>query len=87
MITFMAYALIVVFMILIMAKKMSPFAALTIIPIIFGVIGQIFGFWTLDLGVAALEGVKTTSTTAICKRGSIKSYDGDCNIVCWGFVK
>lgn len=65
MITFMAYALIVVFMILIMAKKMSPFAALTIIPIIFGVIGQIFGFWTLDLGVAALEGVKTTSTTAV----------------------
>lgn len=65
MVTIMAYALVAVFMILIMTKKMSPFAALTVVPIVFGIIGMIFGLWNVDLGKATLEGLKTTSTTAI----------------------
>lgn len=65
MITIMAYALIFVFMGLIMSKKLTPFAALTIVPIVFGVIGLIFKLWDVNLGEAALEGLKTTGTTAI----------------------
>lgn len=65
MITFMAYALIAVFMILIMTKKMTPFVALAAIPIIFGIVGALLGLWPADLGTMALDGLKTTSTTAI----------------------
>ena len=65
MITIMAYALVFVFMGLIMSKKLTPFAALTIVPIVFGVIGLIFKLWDVNLGEAALEGLKTTGTTAI----------------------
>lgn len=65
MITFMAYALIAVFMVLIMTKKLSPFVALVTVPILFGIIGQVAGLWNVDLGKAALDGLKTTSTTAI----------------------
>lgn len=65
MVTFMAYALVATFLILIMTKKMSPFAALASIPIVFGIAGQLFGVWKVNLGEAALEGLKTTSITAI----------------------
>lgn len=65
MVTFMAYALVALFLILIMKKKLTPFTALAVVPLSFGVIGQIIGLWDVDLGKAALEGLKETSTTAI----------------------
>ncbi|WP_265459356.1 CitMHS family transporter [Enterococcus sp. HY326] len=65
MVALMAYALVAVFLILIMTKKLSPFAALAVVPIVFGVIGQLVGLWDVNLGEAALEGLQTTSTTAI----------------------
>ncbi|GAF38923.1 citM protein [Agrilactobacillus composti DSM 18527 = JCM 14202] len=65
MVAFLAYALVIVFMILIMTKKMSPFAALTVVPLVFGIGGVIFGIWHADIGAAALNGLKTTSVTAI----------------------
>lgn len=65
MITFMAYLLIAVFMILIMTKKMTPFTALLVIPAAFAVIGSLLGFWGGDIGKFALDGLKTTSVTAI----------------------
>lgn len=65
MVTFMAYALVALFLILIMKKKLTPFTALSVVPLSFGVIGQIIGLWDVDLGKAALEGLKETSTTAI----------------------
>ncbi|WP_333651608.1 CitMHS family transporter [Lacrimispora sp.] len=65
MITFMAYLLIAVFMVLIMTKKMTPFTALLVIPAAFAVIGSLLGFWGGDIGKFALDGLKTTSVTAI----------------------
>lgn len=65
MVTFMAYALVALFLILIMKKKLTPFTALSVVPLSFGVIGQVIGLWDVDLGKAALEGLKETSTTAI----------------------
>ncbi|WP_265459824.1 CitMHS family transporter [Enterococcus sp. HY326] len=65
MVTFMAYALVATFLVLIMTKKLSPFAALASVPLLFGIAGQLFGLWDVNLGEAALEGLKTTSTTAI----------------------
>nr|WP_092071438.1 citrate:proton symporter [Dendrosporobacter quercicolus]NSL49358.1 citrate transporter [Dendrosporobacter quercicolus DSM 1736]SDM26319.1 citrate-Mg2+:H+ or citrate-Ca2+:H+ symporter, CitMHS family [Dendrosporobacter quercicolus] len=65
MVTFMAYALIAVFMILIMKKKLTPFVALAVVPVLFGIIGALLGLWSPDIGKFALEGLKTTSVTAI----------------------
>ena len=65
MVTFMAYALIIVFMILIMTKKLSPFVALAVVPLTFGLIGQVVGLWNTDLGAAAMEGLKKTAPTAV----------------------
>lgn len=65
MVTFMAYALVATFLVLIMTKKLSPFAALASVPILFGIVGQLLNLWDVNLGEAALEGLQTTSTTAI----------------------
>lgn len=65
MITLMAYALIAVFMVLIMTKRMTPFVALAVVPILFGILGILLGIWPGDIAAFALEGMKTTSTTAI----------------------
>lgn len=43
MIAFMGYSLIIVFMILIMTKKTSPFVGLAFLPIVWAVLGQGFG--------------------------------------------
>ncbi len=52
-------------MVLIMTKKMTPFTALLVIPAAFAVIGSLLGFWGGDIGKFALDGLKTTSVTAI----------------------
>lgn len=65
MIAFMGYSLIIVFMILIMTKKTSPFVGLAFLPIIWAVIGQLVGLWSFDIGEAAFEGLMTTARTGI----------------------
>lgn len=46
MLTFLAWAMIIVFLALVMAKKLHPFTALVIVPIIFGLIGAGLGLYT-----------------------------------------
>lgn len=56
---FLGFAMIVVFMALIMAKKLSPFTSLIIIPIIFGLLAG-YGWDTLKY---AMSGIKSVSAT------------------------
>lgn len=61
--TFLAalgYLLVIVFMVLIMTKKMSPFTSLIIVPLIFGFIGG-FGPQLAKFAQSGLKGVATTS--------------------------
>ncbi|CAH0270269.1 MULTISPECIES: citrate:proton symporter [Bacillaceae] len=60
MLTFLGFAMIVVFMYLIMSKRLSAFSALTVVPIIFALIA---GF--TDLGPMMLKGLETIAPTAI----------------------
>ncbi len=59
--TFLAYAMILVFMALIMTKRMSVLTALVLVPIVFGVIG---GFGP-KLGPMMLDGIKTLAPTGV----------------------
>ncbi len=59
--TFLAYAMIVVFMALIMTKRMSVLTALVLVPIVFGVIG---GFGP-KLGPMMLDGIKALAPTGV----------------------
>lgn len=65
MIAFMGYSLIIVFMILIMTKKTSPFVGLAFLPIVWAVLGQGLGLWNFDIGEAAFDGLMTTARTGI----------------------
>lgn len=65
MITVIAYVLIAVFMVLIMKKILTPFVALAVVPIVFAIAGAAMGYWSYDIGKFALDGLKTTSVTAI----------------------
>lgn len=58
---FLAYAMIVVFMALIMTKRMSVLTALVLVPIVFGVIG---GFGP-KLGPMMLDGIKALAPTGV----------------------
>ncbi|PFO06601.1 citrate transporter [Bacillus sp. AFS076308] len=60
MLAFLGFAMIVVFMYLIMTKRLSAFNALTIVPVVFALIG---GF--TDLGPMMLEGLQKIAPTAI----------------------
>lgn len=57
----LGYSIVIVFMVLIMMKKMTAFTSLIIIPIIFAIIG---GFGP-KIGPFALAGIKSVSTTAV----------------------
>lgn len=61
----MGYSLIIVFMMLIMMKKTSPFAGLAFLPVIWALVGQLVGLWEFDIGQAALDGLMTTAKTGI----------------------
>lgn len=65
MVAFMGYSLLVVFIILIMKKMVSPFLGLTLLPLIWAIVGQLIGIWHINIGEAALDGLKTTSNTGI----------------------
>ncbi|WP_097027372.1 CitMHS family transporter [Clostridium peptidivorans] len=57
----LGYSIVIVFMVLIMTKKMTAFTSLIVIPIIFAIIG---GFGP-KIGQFALAGIKSVSTTAV----------------------
>ena len=59
--TFIAYAMIIVFMALIMTKRMSVLTALALVPIVFGVIA---GFGP-KLGPMMLDGIKALAPTGV----------------------
>jgi citrate-Mg2+:H+ or citrate-Ca2+:H+ symporter, CitMHS family len=63
--TFMAYAMIIVFLFLVISKKLTPFSALILIPLLFAVVGAIAGIFPGDIGKMTLEGIKSVSTTGI----------------------
>lgn len=64
--TVLSYVMIIVFMFVIMKKKMSPFTALVLIPLIFAFIAMFAGVSKKgSIGDFVMEGIKTTSTTGI----------------------
>ncbi|WP_086313656.1 citrate transporter [Enterococcus sp. 7F3_DIV0205] len=64
--TVLSYVMIIVFMFVIMKKKMSPFTALVLIPLIFALIAMFAGVSKKgSIGDFVMEGIKTTSTTGI----------------------
>lgn len=64
--TIIAYAMIVVFMFIIMKKKMSPFTALVLVPLVFAIIAMAAGVAKKGtIGDFVLEGIKTTANTGI----------------------
>jgi CitMHS family citrate-Mg2+:H+ or citrate-Ca2+:H+ symporter len=66
MLTILSYAMIIVFMFVIMKKKMSPFTALVGIPIIFALIAMGLGLSKKgSLGDFVVAGVGTTANTGI----------------------
>jgi CitMHS family citrate-Mg2+:H+ or citrate-Ca2+:H+ symporter len=60
MLTLLGFSMIVVFMYLIMSKRLSAFSALTVVPIVFA----LFGGFT-DLGPMMMKGLETIAPTAI----------------------
>lgn len=65
MITILAYSMMVVFMYVIMTKKMSPFTTLIAIPLLFSIIAVALGLADNELGKFAMDGLKKTSTTGV----------------------
>ncbi|AMB98659.1 citrate transporter [Aerococcus urinaehominis] len=65
MIALMGFAMIIIFMALIMKKKISPFIGLVALPVSFAALGQLLNFWSIDIGEAALSGLMTTAKTGI----------------------
>lgn len=64
--TFLAYAMIIIFMYVIMKKKLSPFTSLVIVPLVFTLIAMAFGVSKKgNIGDFVMEGIKTTSNTGI----------------------
>lgn len=64
--TVLSYAMIIIFMYVIMKKKMSPFTSLVLIPLIFALVAMFSGVAKKgSIGDFVMEGIKTTSTTGI----------------------
>ena len=62
MLTLLGFGMVIVFMALIMTKRLSPLVALITIPILFALVG---GFGGPDLGKMMLEGIKTLAPTGV----------------------
>ncbi|PTO37600.1 citrate transporter [Enterococcus mundtii] len=64
--TVLSYAMIIIFMYVIMKKKISPFTSLVIIPLLFTLVAMISGASQKgNIGDFVLEGIKTNSNTGI----------------------
>ncbi|TWT17453.1 CitMHS family transporter [Luteimonas marina] len=62
MLTLLGFGMVIVFMTLIMTKRLSPLVALITIPILFALVG---GFGGPELGKMMLEGIKTLAPTGV----------------------
>jgi len=62
MLTLLGYGMVIVFMTLIMTKRLSPLVALIVIPILFGLIG---GFGGTELGTMMLDGIRKLAPTGV----------------------
>ncbi len=66
MLTILSYAMIIVFMYVILTKKMTPFTSLIVIPLIFAIIAKLTGVSAEgSIGEWIMEGLATTSNTGI----------------------
>ncbi|MBZ2175044.1 citrate:proton symporter [Schnuerera sp. xch1] len=63
--TFLAYLMVIVFMFLVIRKKLTPFSALVLVPLVFASLGAIFDIFPTNIGEMAVEGIKDVSTTGI----------------------
>ncbi|MGP5429090.1 CitMHS family transporter [Enterococcus malodoratus] len=64
--TVLSYAMIIIFMFVIMKKKMSPFTSLVIIPLVFTLVAMASGVAKKgNIGDFVLEGIQTTANTGI----------------------
>jgi CitMHS family citrate-Mg2+:H+ or citrate-Ca2+:H+ symporter len=64
--TILSYAMIIVFMYVIMKKKLSPFVALVLVPLVFTLIAVVSGVAKKgSLGNFILDGIATTANTGI----------------------
>lgn len=61
MLSFFGYGMIIVFMTLIMTKRLAPLVAMTVIPIVFAVLAGFSG----DMGTMMIEGLRKVAPTAI----------------------
>ncbi|MCJ8176641.1 CitMHS family transporter [Pseudomonas viridiflava] len=61
MLSFFGYGMIVVFMTLIMTKRLAPLVAMTIIPIVFAMMAGFTG----DMGTMMIEGLRKVAPTAV----------------------
>lgn len=64
--TVLSYAMIIIFIFVIMKKKMSPFTSLVIIPLVFTLVAMASGVAKKgNIGDFVLEGIQTTANTGI----------------------
>lgn len=62
MLSVLGFAMVLVFMVLIMTKRMSPMVALIGVPILFGIVA---GFGGRELGAMMLEGIRALAPTGV----------------------
>ncbi|MBL8642772.1 MAG: CitMHS family transporter [Rhodospirillaceae bacterium] len=62
MLTILGFGMVMTFMTLIIMKRLSPLVALTVIPILFALLG---GFGGEDIGQMMLEGIRTLAPTGV----------------------
>ncbi|WP_268227138.1 SLC13 family permease, partial [Ligilactobacillus salitolerans] len=65
MLAILGYAMVIVFMALIMKKKMTPFIALITIPLLFAIFGLFLKLYPNHIGVWALKGLESVSVTGV----------------------
>ncbi|WEV57586.1 CitMHS family transporter [Ligilactobacillus acidipiscis] len=65
MLAFLGYAMVIVFMALIMKKKMTPFIALITIPLLFSIFGLFLKLYPNHIGGWALKGLESVSVTGV----------------------
>lgn len=64
--TVLSYLMIIVFMFVVMKKKMSPFTSLVIVPLVFTIAAMLLGVANKGgIGDFVLEGIQTTANTGI----------------------
>src|SRR5215211_5299828 len=61
MLTFLAFGMVVTFMVLIMTQRVSPLIALILVPIAFGVMGGFAG----EIGPMMLDGIRNLAPTGV----------------------